>query len=135
APSTPTPSTTTSTAPAIEVSAEGSAARVIDGTLGITDFSRSHKGTNKTYEDVYFGYRFPMAGSDAFAVIVIDEHTSLVYLPAAQAQTVRAKPDDTEAFIALLETLDEVVASGGTPLNSLAITYEFTSESSVERGA
>ncbi|MDR2197574.1 MAG: molybdate ABC transporter permease subunit [Coriobacteriales bacterium] len=123
----------------IELSADNRAARFADGSFGITDFSRLNKGTNKTYEGEYFGYRFPMAGPDAFVALVLDETHVLIYLPSEQAERVLA-PSDTgvsggpslpERFITLLEALDEAAASGGSTLAGFELQsadYRFVSE-------
>ncbi|MDR2106055.1 MAG: molybdate ABC transporter permease subunit [Coriobacteriales bacterium] len=116
-----------------ELSRSGSEARMEGVAFGITGLERLNKGTDKEYEGRYLGYRYPMVAEDAFAVIVIDERTALVYLPPS-ADLLLPRGEARRDFEAMLEALDEKVSSGGTMLKSLELSYEYTSERSVVRG-
>jgi molybdate transport system permease protein len=121
--------------PSLEVSADGTTARITGGTLGVFDCARYNKGTNKTYEGQSFGYRFPMTGPDAFAVLALSETDVLVYVPPALTERYLGYPGATDDFIALLCALDEALAHGGTTLASLgSARFEFVSTTSLERG-
>ncbi|MDR2587350.1 MAG: molybdate ABC transporter permease subunit [Coriobacteriales bacterium] len=123
----------TQTQATIEVSRSGTDARAEGLDFAISDFSRLNKGTNKEYEGAYFGYRYPMASEDAFAVVVIDEKTALAYLPQNALNRLAAQ-DPSQGFAILLNALDEKASHGGTMLTSMELAYEYTSERSVERG-
>lgn len=117
----------------IEVSRSGADARAEGLDFAISGFERLNKGTNKEYEGRYFGYRYPMASEDAFAVVVVDEHTALVYLPPAALGHL-AEQSPNQDFIALLNALDNKTSQGGATLASMGPTYEYTSKRSVVRG-
>lgn len=102
--------------------------------FGISDFSRSNKGTNKLYNDTYYGYRWPVAAQNAFAVIIADGYT-IIYIPAQVAQDLNIDVDDTEfqnEFLTMLAALDTHASNGGPTLERQANTYYFTSETSLE---
>jgi molybdate transport system permease protein len=120
-------------AAAVEVSRGGDDARMEGVDFGVTGFECLNKGTNKKYEDTYFGYRYPMASQEAFAIVIIDEHTALVYLPRAAASSLGDQAGRA-AFETMIEALDEKVSSGGIMLMSLELAYEYVTEPSVRRG-
>jgi molybdate transport system permease protein len=117
----------------VEVSRNGADARMEGVDFGITGFERLNKGTNKEYEGVYFGYRYPMVSKDAFAAVVIDERTVLVYSPPSVSPLLD-KPSARAAFEAILTALDEKASNGGVMLMHLSLTCEYTTERSVTRG-
>jgi molybdate transport system permease protein len=105
---------------------------VATADFGIAGFERLNKGTNKEYDGVYFGYRYPMVSEDAFAVVVIDEHTALVYLPSGLSFDL-VDPLARAAFETMLEALDGKVSNGGALLSSMNLSYEYSSERLVMR--
>jgi molybdate transport system permease protein len=119
--------------PAPEVSRTGTEARIEGVRFGLSALERLNKGTNKEYEGRYFGYRYPMVSEDAFAVVVTDSSNALVYLPQRLAVTL-AEPSSRQVFEVMLESLDERLASGGTMLKEMDLSYEYTSERSLTRG-
>ncbi|MDR2714818.1 MAG: molybdate ABC transporter permease subunit [Coriobacteriales bacterium] len=125
--------TTETTEPAtIEVSHNGTEARGDNISFAVVDFLRSNKGTNKTYNNHSFGYRYPVAGPNAFA-LVATESALVVYVPAATTQTLGLNFDEAatqEAFKKLIEEIDERVANGNLPLKTLTAPFIFTSEPS-----
>jgi molybdate transport system permease protein len=116
-----------------EISRTGTEARIDGATFGITAFERLNKGTNKEYEGRYFGYRYPMASEDAFAVVALDARSALVYLPRPLATTLEGS-SARQNFEAMLEALDERMANGGTMLKGMDLSYEYTFERSLTRG-
>ncbi|MCL1847833.1 MAG: molybdate ABC transporter permease subunit [Coriobacteriia bacterium] len=125
--------TDTTTSTPVEVSRNGTEAKSADTPFAITDFLRSNKGTSKTYNSSYYGYRYPITAPDAF-VVVAKESAILVYLPANHAQELTLNsqdPDTQQAFIRLLEALDLQVANGNLPLATLTTPYLFTTEKSI----
>ena len=125
---------TNSSTGAIEVSRNGTEVRSENITFAIKGFLRSNKGTEKTYNDAYYGYRFPMSGADAFAVVVTDS-TVIVYLPATRTQALSINPNgssDQTAFKQLLLAIDTQVANGNRPLESNNSPYLFTTDKTVE---
>jgi len=125
--------TTETTEPGtIEVSRNGTEARGDNISFAVTDFLRSNKGTNKTYNNHSFGYRYPVAGPNAFALVAA-ESALVVYVPAATTQTLGLnfdEPATQEAFKKLIEEIDERVANGNLPLKTLTAPFIFTSEPS-----
>jgi molybdate transport system permease protein len=121
---------------AVEVSRGGAEARMAETSFGIAGFERLNKGTNKEYEGSYFGYRYPMASAEAFAVVLIDEQKALVYLPSSPlgAFPALAQVEGRAAFEAMLEALDERMSNGGAMLTSMNLSYEYTTEGSVVKG-
>jgi molybdate transport system permease protein len=115
----------------IEVSRNGDEARMDGVAFGLSDFERLNKGTGKEYEGRSFGYRYPMASAEAFAVVVRDAHNALVYLPPPAAALLGPLPH--EDFEAMLKALDTEVSHGGTMLASMDLSYEYTTERSVSR--
>jgi molybdate transport system permease protein len=118
----------------VEVSRSGTEARMDGVAFGVAGLERLNKGTDKEYKGTYFGYRYPMASAESFVVVVIDERTALVYLPQ-QASSMLAGSSERADFEMMLEALDERVSRGGTMLKDMGLSYEYTSEHPITRGA
>ena len=56
----------------VSVSKDADAATLQNCDFGISGFSRQNKGTNRAVEDVYYGYRYPIADPQGFSAIVAD---------------------------------------------------------------
>ena len=116
-----------------EVSADGTQARSESSLFALTDFLRSNKGTAKLYHDTYYGYRYPMAAKDAFAVVVAPT-AIIVYINPAGARAVSMDPFDTDdqmAFRQLLYALDASVAQGGVRVADRNTPSIFTTETNL----
>jgi molybdate transport system permease protein len=116
----------------VDVSDSRDAAIEHDATFGISDFSRLNKGTNKTYGDTYYGYRYAMVGADAFAVIVANGY-AIVYVPQTTLDEFGINLSDSATQQTLINTLvsiDSAAAHGGQTLSELNPTYYFTSDTS-----
>ncbi|MDR3315672.1 MAG: molybdate ABC transporter permease subunit [Coriobacteriales bacterium] len=130
--------TTEPAAPAIEIAPDGTTGTIEGERFAITDFTRLNKGTNKFYEDSYYGYRYPMASEDGFVVVVIDATHALVYIKAGEATLLQADAvarQKDPAFLTLLSALDSKQSNGGQTIASLALNFEYTSETEVSRGS
>lgn len=114
----------------IEVSSDGSGAKIAGATFGITDVERLNKGTNKLYEGDYFGYRYPMQDKDAFVYLVIEQEDGSFYqdlFMVTDGASGRAGFDpssekDRERLYEMLVALDERLSNGGIPLKDINIT-------------
>ena len=111
---------------------------VFDGVdFGIESFSRQNKGTNKSYEGNYYGYRWPMPAQDAFSVIVRDD-LLIVYIPAATAASLGIDIADAqfqEQFLGMLSLIDAASSRGGQEWAKLGVGQAcFTSSPTVAIG-
>jgi molybdate transport system permease protein len=113
-----------------EVSRTGAEARLDGAAFGIVDFERLNKGTSREYEGRSFGYRYPMVSEDAFAVVVIDERTALVYLPQ-NALSLVGSETPPPGFEEMLEALDVQASKGGAMLTDMSLNYRYTTERSM----
>ena len=109
-----------------------------DAAFGLSDVQRSQVGMKKTYEGTSYGYVFSL-GKDArghFSVIATDESV-IVYAPKDAADAAGFNLENKsqqEAFISMLETLDDELSDGGVKLSSLDLPFVFTSETSYKQG-
>ncbi|HBT95679.1 MAG TPA: molybdate ABC transporter permease subunit [Coriobacteriia bacterium] len=117
----------------VEVSVEATEARIEGVDFAISDFTRFNKGSAREYQGTYFGYRYPMAAKNAFAVVVVSESKALVYVPSGSGLDI-ASSEATASFEALLEAIDARASNGGITLSNNSLTYEYTSETSVVEG-
>jgi molybdate transport system permease protein len=116
----------------VEVSSDGSSARIEGVSFGISDFERLNKGTNKLYEDKYLGYRYPMPDKDAFVLIVRQAEDKRTYgevlfvsntgTTLRQAGFDAGNDADLETLREMIIALDRSVANGGTLLAEISIT-------------
>ncbi|MDR3052376.1 MAG: molybdate ABC transporter permease subunit [Coriobacteriales bacterium] len=121
-----------SAAEKVEVSADGKAARVDGVAFGISDFERLNKGTNKTYEGSYYGYRYPVPSEDAFVLLAAKApdgtYYDVLFLTDDALRNADLDPNsdaDKTALIQMIRALDQRVANGGTPLADLRSTQHW----------
>ncbi|MDR3136634.1 MAG: molybdate ABC transporter permease subunit [Coriobacteriales bacterium] len=116
---------------AVSVSQNNDAAKMAGFDSALSAFARYNSGTGRSVGGVDYGYRYPLAGADALAVLAV-EGLTYVYVPdhiAAQFH-LDIRDSQVQAHVAqLLEALDVAVSNGGTTLLQLAQPYAFTSES------
>lgn len=120
----------------VTVSAEADAAVMSVAREGIASFSRQNKGTNRDIDGRYLGYRYAMAGSDAFSVIATDT-SAIVYIPANVASDLGIDVNDPvfqEEFLVTLRALDDAASKGGPTLAGADRRFYFTSSESVSAG-
>ena len=119
-------------AEAVEVSAEGSAARLANANFGISDFSRVEKGSNRAIDGVYRGYCYLMdVPADSLCVV---DMTSMVvvYVPASLIQEHGLDLNDPSTqrdLTLLLSALDGYSAEGNSVVKD-TVPWYFTSEQS-----
>jgi molybdate transport system permease protein len=114
----------------VEVSSDGSSAKIEGLAFGIDDFGRLNKGTNKFFENAYYGYRYPLQDKDAFVLIVKEtedgtshEDIFMVSDAALERAGINLRhQEDAEALREMILALDRLVANGGTPLADMTIT-------------
>ena len=120
---------------AVEVSRDGTQARSEGIPFAVVDFLRLNKGTNQAFGGVSYGYRFPMAGANAFAVVVTSSAV-IVYLPLNIIQELSIginNASEQAAFKELLFAIDAENSSGNILLKNQTAPYLFTTEKSIER--
>lgn len=121
---------TTPNVEAVEVSAEGSAARMASVDFGIADFSRIEKGSNRAIDGVYHGYSYLM-DAPTNSVCLVDMTTFVVvYVPASMAHEYELDLEDSATqrdLAALLSALDANSASGNATVKA-SVPWYFTSE-------
>jgi molybdate transport system permease protein len=116
----------------VEVSSDGSSAKIEGVSFGISDFERLNKGTNKLYEGEYYGYRYPLPDKDAFVLIVRqaeDNRTfgDVLFISNTDKNVRQAGFDadsdaDLEKLREMIAALDLSVANGGAPLAEMTLT-------------
>ena len=119
-----------------DISEDTTAIVVGQDTFGFSSFERMNKGTNRAYSGKYYGYRYQMAGSDAFAVVNANGY-SIVYIPESRVGALGVSLSDTEfqkQFVATLQAIDSAASNGGTRFETLENKVYFTSASKVEMG-
>lgn len=113
----------------VEVSDEGSAARMNKADFGITDFSRVEKGSNRTIDGVYHGYCYLMdVPADSLCLIDMTAFV-VVYVPTSIAQENGIALDDEATqrdLITLLSALDAYGAEGNLTVKD-SVPWCFTS--------
>ena len=119
-----------------EISEDETSIVMDSSDFGFSSFERMNKGTNRAYSGTYYGYRYQMASSDAFAVVNAHGY-SLVYIPESRARALGVSLSDEafqETFISMLKIIDSASSNGGTRLEALDNQVFFTSEQQVEMG-
>lgn len=115
---------------AVEVSAEGSAARTSESDLALADFSRVEKGSNRPIEGVYRGYCYLMDSPEDSLCLVDLTSFVVVYLPEAMAQKNGIDLNDEQtqqALKLLLSALDAYGAEGNSVVKD-TVPWYFTSQ-------
>ncbi len=117
---------------------ESGDAIVVNGTdYAINSFSRSNKDTNRTYNDVYYGYRYPVESANCFSVVVAQGYM-LVYIPSSVIDQFGIDINDAsfqQTFLSMLDAVDRQASRGGTMFADLQDeTIYFTDSSQVVVG-
>ncbi|MCL1797470.1 MAG: molybdate ABC transporter permease subunit [Eggerthellaceae bacterium] len=114
----------------VEVSADGSTARLETSSFALQDFSRAQVGSSRSIEGEYHGYLY-LAGSESGLMAALATHDAVVvYVPdAATLETSFdiANPSDKEALKQLLIVLDAQAAKGARVLSD-ELDWHFTNE-------
>ena len=96
--------------------------------VGVSDFARQNKGTEKKVDGTSIGYHWPSAGANGFSLIAT-KSAIFVYIPQSALDTLHLSLNDTsvqQALLDLLGTLDAETAHGGQLLSSLNVPVFFT---------
>ena len=96
--------------------------------VGVSDFARQNKGTEKKVDGTSIGYHWPSAGANGFSLIAT-KSAIFVYIPQSVLDTLHLSLNDTsvqQALLDLLGTLDAETAHGGQLLSSLNVPVFFT---------
>lgn len=120
----------------VALAEKSDAALLSSASYGIDSFIRQNKGTNKTYNDAYYGYRWTEAGEGAFSVVVGDSF-AIVHIPQATADALGIDIADAkfqQDFLTTLVAIDRAAADGGKELGKLSLTYYFTTSDTVTHG-
>lgn len=99
--------------------------------VGVSEFARQNKGTEKNVDGTSIGYHWPSAGTNGFSLIAT-KSTIFVYVPQSVLDTLHLSLNDTsvqQALLDLLGTLDAETAHGGQLLSSLHVPVFFTTAS------
>lgn len=114
----------------VEVSSEGSAARIEGASFALMDFSRVEKGSNRPIEGVYRGYSYLMDAPEDSLCIVDMTGFVVVYLPEALIESSGidlASDQDRNDLRALICALDAYDAQGNSVLKD-SVPWYFTSQ-------
>ncbi|WP_350454841.1 molybdate ABC transporter permease subunit [Slackia heliotrinireducens] len=120
----------------VAVSEETDAGILDTCDFGMSSFKRLARGTNRGVDDVYYGYRFTMAGQNAFAAVVTDAYM-IVYIPEDTLTELGKDIHDPEFqtdFLSTLTALDKAASKGGQPLAKMSPTTYFTTSDTVVVG-
>lgn len=96
--------------------------------VGVNQFARQNKGTEKNVDGAYIGYHWPSAGANGFSLIAT-KSAIFVYIPQSVLDALQLSLNDTsvqQALLDLLGTLDAETAHGGQLLSSLNVPVFFT---------
>lgn len=99
--------------------------------VGVSEFARQNKGTEKNVDGSSIGYHWPSAGANGFSLIAT-KSAIFVYVPQSVLDTLHLSLNDTsvqQALLDLLSTLDAETAHGGQLLSSLHVPVFFTTAS------
>ena len=120
----------------VSISEDATSALLQNAAFGISSFERQNKGTDKLYQDTYYGYRYPMVAQDAFSVIVAQGYM-IVYIPTSAEETLGidiTDPTFQSDFLSTLTSIDEAASNGGPLFSSLDETVYFTDKDTVVVG-
>ena len=113
----------------LEVSAEGTTARLSSCAFAVEGFSRAQKGSSRLIDGEYHGYTYVLDGPGGLTAIATSDAV-VVYVPAQAAQAVGLNlqdPSDQESLKKLLIALDAPAAKGARSL-SPGLDWRFTDE-------
>lgn len=99
--------------------------------VGVSEFARQNKGTEKNVDGTSIGYHWPSAGANGFSLIAT-KSAIFMYVPQSVLDTLHLSLNDTsvqQALLDLLSTLDAETAHGGQLLSSLHVPVFFTTAS------
>lgn len=99
--------------------------------VGVSEFARQNKGTEKNVDGTSIGYHWPSAGANGFSLIAT-KSAIFVYVPQSVLDALHLSLNDTsvqQALLDLLGTLDAETAHGGQLLSSLHVPVFFTTAS------
>lgn len=91
--------------------------------LGINGFERRNKGQSKSA----YGYVVQVNDAEAFVVVALESQV-VVFVPQTVADEVGFAADDasyTDAFMAMVATLDKAASKGGTLVSSLDVPVAY----------
>ena len=118
----------------VAVSEDAASATLQNVDFGISEFARQNKGTNRGYNDVYYGYRWSMPEGNAFSVVIAANYV-LVYVSPNAESALGVSVNDSKFqsdFLTLVETLDTAAANGGKELSQLSgVPIYFTDENEI----
>ena len=116
----------------VEVSADGSAARLDGCAFALDGFSRANAGSNRPIDGAYYGYTYYVAASPGALAAIASAQSVVVYVPAQAARDAGldlGSAADTQALEDQLITLDATASKGGAQL-SASMAWHFTQDSS-----
>ena len=121
----------------VDISAEGTSAKLTDAAFALDGFTRAQKGSNRDIAGEYHGYAY-LTGqeTDTLVQAVAGQDFVVVHIPAEPAEKLGIDPADPIFQIQLkqvLIALDEEQAVGSVPLSSLT-DWRFTTEDSYDVG-
>ena len=96
--------------------------------VGVSEFARQNKGTEKNVDGTSIGYHWLSAGANGFSLIAT-KSAIFVYVPQSVLDALHLSLNDTsvqQALLDLLGTLDAETAHGGQLLSSLNVPVFFT---------
>lgn len=120
----------------VEVSSEGSAARIEGAPFALTDFSRVEKGSNRSIEGTYRGYSYLMDAPEDSLCIVDMTSFVVVYLPEALVESNGidlASDQDRTNLQVLICALDAYDAQGNSVMKD-TVTWYYTSQQLFTQG-
>lgn len=115
----------------VSISKDADAAISSGSNIGIAEFSRSQKGSNREIDGTYYGYAY-LIGQEAgvFAQVIAGEDYVVVYIPQDSVSSLGislTNSINTSTIKNLLCALDQEHASGSLKLTSVK-TWYFTSD-------
>lgn len=122
--------TTSAANDAVEVSAEGSAARTGNSDLAIADFSRVEKGSNRPIEGTYHGYCYLMDSPEDSLCLVDLTSFVVVYVPEEMVQEngIDLTDEQTQQDLKLLLGALDAYGAEGNSIVKDAVPWYFTSQ-------
>lgn len=122
---------------AVTVSEKADAVTLDGCAFGIESFGRQNKGTDKLYDDEYYGYRWPLPSRDSFSVIVAEGYL-IVHIDQGVVDSLGIdveSPSFQQDFITMLTAVDDAAANGGPRFSTMSDeAVYFTTADAVEAG-
>lgn len=120
----------------VAVSADATAALAQNAAVGVSSFSRQNKGTNKLFENAYYGYRWPVEAASSLAAVVSSDYL-IVHVPADAERDLGVDVRDPSVQASILDALvalDAAAANGGQTIADFNQTVLFTDAPVVQVG-